>query len=339
MQFRRKHTFDAGATPGLDDVDRPDLKAIDADLVDELEDISEQHERRQDRIAELEARLDKKDGRITELEDELEDARDLQRLGEAFVDAAQGSDGGGVETEQHELLEEKNATIAELRERVTDLEAETDALREERDDLEAEVERLQGIEARVERAEEIETMLEEVRDVVGVEIKASATPAPSDGLVEEYDEAREEAQDLRGRLQDAHERIDALEAENERLREQGGDGVTVPTDYQDFVDEPVVQKAIEEAKEKTSASPRYVRGVVATIIQEGSPVDYETVADRLGVKGTSDVSKAASTLEALGVLKRVQQSPALIDFDLDGVAEIKEAQQRREQAEAVMDEL
>jgi len=100
-----------------------------------------------------------------------------------------------------------------------------------------------------------------------------------------------------------------------------------------------VKEAIEEAKEKTTASPRYVKGVVAAIIQEGGPVDYETIAERLGVSTTSDVSKAASTLEMLGVLERVQQSPAKVDFDLDGIADIKEAQQRREQAEAVMDEL
>jgi predicted transcriptional regulator len=82
-----------------------------------------------------------------------------------------------------------------------------------------------------------------------------------------------------------------------------------------------------------------VKGVVAAIIQEGGPVDYQTVADRLGVSDTSNISKAASTLEALGVLERVQQSPARVDFDLEGIAKIKEQQQRRRQAEAVMDDL
>ena len=331
VQFRRKKTFDAGATPGLEDVDRPELKAIDEDLVDELEEISNEHERRQDRIAELEAALDEKDERIAELKADLDDARDLQRLGEAFIDAAEtrGDAGGDVD---RELLEEKNETIADLRDRVDDLEATAEDLRQERDALEAEAERLQSAEARVERAEEIETMLEKVRDVVGAGVEMSPTAAPGT--------ESEEAAELRARLQDAHERIDNLQTVNERLREQAdGEGVTVPTDYQDFVDEPVVQQAIEDAKDKSSASPRYVKGVVAAIIQAGGPVDYETIADRLGVSTTSDVSKAASTLETLGVLERVQQSPAKVDFDLDGVAVIKEAQQRREQAEAVMEEL
>jgi len=37
VRFRRKHTFDAGATPDLDSVDRPDLKSVDGDLLAELE--------------------------------------------------------------------------------------------------------------------------------------------------------------------------------------------------------------------------------------------------------------------------------------------------------------
>ena len=36
VQFRRKKTFDAGATPGLEEYDRPDLKAVGPDLIREL---------------------------------------------------------------------------------------------------------------------------------------------------------------------------------------------------------------------------------------------------------------------------------------------------------------
>jgi hypothetical protein len=37
VKFRRKATYDAGSTPGLDDESQPDLKAIDADLIDRLQ--------------------------------------------------------------------------------------------------------------------------------------------------------------------------------------------------------------------------------------------------------------------------------------------------------------
>jgi|GEM_PF-942108 len=37
VQFRRKHTHDAGATPGLESYDRPDLKTVGNDLINEIE--------------------------------------------------------------------------------------------------------------------------------------------------------------------------------------------------------------------------------------------------------------------------------------------------------------
>jgi len=66
VQVRRKRTFDAGATPDLGDYERPELKSVGSDLVDELEEISQREERRQDRIAELE-------GEVERLEAEKED--------------------------------------------------------------------------------------------------------------------------------------------------------------------------------------------------------------------------------------------------------------------------
>jgi TolA-binding protein len=87
VQFYRKRTFDAGATPGLDDVQRPDLKSVSNDLVAELQQISEAQSAKEDRIAELREELDEKNSRIAELETELQDARDLSRMADQFVDA------------------------------------------------------------------------------------------------------------------------------------------------------------------------------------------------------------------------------------------------------------
>ncbi|WP_299263824.1 ATP-binding protein [Halorientalis sp.] len=87
VQFHRKQTFDAGATPGLEDVDRPDLKSVSSDLVSELEAISEQKQRTEDRVQELREQLDERNSRIAELETELQDARDMSRMADQFVDA------------------------------------------------------------------------------------------------------------------------------------------------------------------------------------------------------------------------------------------------------------
>jgi hypothetical protein len=90
VQFDRKRTFDAGATPGLEDFERPELKSVDTDLVGELEEISEAERRREDRIAQLEAELAAKEERIEDLESRLEEARDLSRMAEQFVAALDG---------------------------------------------------------------------------------------------------------------------------------------------------------------------------------------------------------------------------------------------------------
>jgi len=104
VQFHRKQTFDAGATPGLDDFERPELKSVSDDLVSELQAISEQERQREDAIAELREEIEKKNSRIAELETELQDARDLSRMADQFVDAlldqVEGASPGRTEAER-----------------------------------------------------------------------------------------------------------------------------------------------------------------------------------------------------------------------------------------------
>jgi len=87
VQFHRKKTFDAGATPGLDDFERPELKSVSEDLVSELETISDEKEQTESRLRDLREELDKKNSRIAELETELQDARDMTRMAEQFTEA------------------------------------------------------------------------------------------------------------------------------------------------------------------------------------------------------------------------------------------------------------
>jgi len=87
VQFHRKRTFDAGATPGLDDFERPELKSVSDDLVSDLREISDEQERRESELADLRQQLEKKDQRIRKLEAELEEARDLSRMADQFAQA------------------------------------------------------------------------------------------------------------------------------------------------------------------------------------------------------------------------------------------------------------
>jgi len=137
VQFHRKQTFDAGATPGLDDFERPDLKSVSEDLVSELEEISDEQAERESRIAELREELDRKNSRIAELETELEDARDMQRMADQFtqalVDHVKGANPG--RTEQARMRDQRQAAVGDWS--PDPLPDETDDLREDDYDFEA----------------------------------------------------------------------------------------------------------------------------------------------------------------------------------------------------------
>jgi len=87
VQFHRKQTFDAGATPGLDDFERPDLKSVSDDLVSDLREISEEEARREDEIEELKQEIQKKEEHITDLERQLEEAREMEEVADKFAKA------------------------------------------------------------------------------------------------------------------------------------------------------------------------------------------------------------------------------------------------------------
>ncbi len=101
VQFHRKRTFDAGATPGLDDFERPDLKSVDDDLVSQLHDITDGRERRESELADLRQELKRKETQIDQLEKELSEARDLERMADRFsqalLDRSQAPHRGGTD--------------------------------------------------------------------------------------------------------------------------------------------------------------------------------------------------------------------------------------------------
>ncbi|WP_081641540.1 ATP-binding protein, partial [Halarchaeum acidiphilum] len=94
VQFKRKRTFDAGATPGLDDFERPELKSVSDTLVEDLADITATEEQRQDRIADLERRVENREERIAELESELDRARDVSAAARKLANAVAHGDSG-----------------------------------------------------------------------------------------------------------------------------------------------------------------------------------------------------------------------------------------------------
>ncbi len=87
VQFHRKRTFDAGATPGLEDFERPELKSVSGDLVSELTTISDKKAQQESEVADLRQELDTKEAEIRQLKQDLEEARDLRRMADQFAQA------------------------------------------------------------------------------------------------------------------------------------------------------------------------------------------------------------------------------------------------------------
>jgi len=170
IQFRRKRTFDAGATPGLDDFERPELKSVSDALVGDLQDITEQQEQQRNRVAELESKLEQKDERIAELKSELESARDVSAAARKMANAFRHGDVEPAETQQAELptgsgteqqrkrIENLEADLERTRDRIEELEAENERLRSENERLAERADRPE-VDALEDRVDELETAL------------------------------------------------------------------------------------------------------------------------------------------------------------------------------------
>ncbi len=135
VQFDRKRTFDAGATPGLDEIERPELKSVNDALMDDLQGITDARERERDRIEEVEATLETKNEEIAQLEEELRSARNVSQAATRMADAL--SDHVPRTDEPYgyeERLRQKNERIDELRQELADQQATIEALRSRLED-------------------------------------------------------------------------------------------------------------------------------------------------------------------------------------------------------------
>lgn len=119
IQFHRKDTFDAGATPGLDDVDRPELKSVDDALLGTLAEKTSPEESR-DRVAELEQTIEEKEARIEELEAELAQARAVSDAAEQLAAAVATADvDDHVQTRLDDLEDKLETTTNQVEELVS----------------------------------------------------------------------------------------------------------------------------------------------------------------------------------------------------------------------------
>ncbi len=142
IQFRRKRTFDAGATPGLDDFERPELKSVSDSLMNDLSELTEEEEQRSSELADMQQELDKKRARIDQLESELDKARDVSNAARQLANAFSRGDATMTAEDVEAQLVAKDDRIEELEEQVESLQSDLDDAHEHITEVEAENQRL-----------------------------------------------------------------------------------------------------------------------------------------------------------------------------------------------------
>lgn len=128
VRFRRKETFDAGATPTLEGVERPDLKSVNEDLLSELQDITEKKKSQRSELERLRSEVEEKENEIQDLREELKKARDMNELAERFTQAIEQAE-GGASRELQTTVEEVQSELQRLREENSRLREENERLR------------------------------------------------------------------------------------------------------------------------------------------------------------------------------------------------------------------
>jgi len=233
VQVRRKRTFDAGATPDLEDFERPDLKSVSGDLVGELEEITDREERRQNRIAALETELTAREERIAELEAELENARDMTDMAQQFTEGMMqsGGDGGVAEEKLNEIIEERNSLQNDLEDR----EARIDELKGELDEARQELRERPEISERASEAVEV--------------------------LADEFGVGGEDSQRLRQKLKTARKRIDEMESDADS--EASGSPENVQKSLLNEFQQEAVNRLLERADSLSSRQKKLLKYIEA----------------------------------------------------------------------------
>jgi uncharacterized coiled-coil DUF342 family protein len=312
VQFNRKETFDAGATPSLDDVSRPELKPISEDLVDELEEISDAADRREDELERKERRIEELEATVESLEEELARARDVSELADRMTDAmaqAGGEDGErAVETIKADVMEVREEK-RELEDELTEIRSERDRLRERVDDLEAEL-------ADREAAAELQALRDDVVELM---------------------QRHPDVLDV-----EAGGRVEQLEAELAELREERDELARQVQDEFEDVDELLAHETVQERIDKVAAASNYgsdhtwdaVTALAGTQwVGKGAIVPYMSI-------GESSTGNVLRELVDSGLVEQQSNGNGIeYRLDRDALQGLVDAHRKRERLEAKREEI
>jgi len=215
MQWRRKRTFDAGATPTLDDTESPELMGVDEDLLAELEQISEAADQREDEMEQLRDRVETLQEDLDEKEERIERLLDLREMVDS-VDGLGGDRGETVTVEfdgtAFDVPEVIQAEVLEVREEKRELQDELDEAIAERDGLQERVAELEEQLDERQAPEELEQLREDVvellqRNAGVLDVEAGGRVAE---LEAELQQLRDEREELDRQVRDEFGDVDEL---------------------------------------------------------------------------------------------------------------------------------
>ncbi|AHG02434.1 hypothetical protein HALLA_21245 (plasmid) [Halostagnicola larsenii XH-48] len=291
IQFRRKRTFDAGATPGLDDFERPELKSVSDALVGDLQKISERKQREESRIEELERNLEKRGDRIEELEEELRNARDISSVAQQMAEALQNPD--SVQTE----LPQSNDEIRRLHDELVELETKHEELEAELEEKDHVIDILQDkLEAQRGRTENLakrnRALKDRIDEIEGGEGEQTIVQADADDFEFGYTDVTE-----------------GLTVADSQI---------IVADEQQNVDELLETTPIDDrlsaACDQSRCSLETSRMVIKTLAQAG-PLTTIEVASRVD-RSTVAVQSLLSELRTQGVVGRPSERTYQLESDI-----------------------
>ena len=172
VNFRRKETFDAGATPDLEDFEKPELKSVSEDLVEELQTISEKKKKREDELERLKEQKEELEEKLEEKDEELERAKDMSEMADRLTKNLTASEGGEVEEEVRQIREEKDAKIREQEKKLEEYKEKIKTLQEEVAELEDFKEYKEKAEEWEKKQDTIEEAVVRLQEVTGIDVDA-----------------------------------------------------------------------------------------------------------------------------------------------------------------------
>lgn len=290
LKMDRKETFDAGATPGLDDVDRPEVESLSDDLAAELDEISQETERRQSELDRVKAERDELQEDVDELQERVDRLLDFREMferaegGDASVFSQQETVTIELEGEGIEVPETLQAEVLEIRERKEELSERLEQIKQERDKLQQTVDDLQAELNQRAAPEEFASLRDDVAELMHrhadiLDIEASQ------------------------KVEQLKDRVTTLEEEKKELEQRTPPEID---DITELLSHDVIQELIESTADGLSYSNAHAWDAIMAMAESDEWLAVDQISPFTGISQKSTANLLRPLSEQLAFVERKQ---------------------------------